>query len=137
MSLQIKKAHVDVEKEVRERLKVLSERFGFSFSDIISMALTFLEKKELSIFIKGDIARVKVNVKKAHLNSAFAKSLMDKGYDIFLPEINARQAHYIKRRLQKDLNVAITVHPVNIGRTKKENGYLLMWIPIKHQTRRT
>jgi len=120
----MKKVHIDVDKDVRERLGTLKERLGLDFTDIISMALTFLEQKEPKIRIESDIARVTVNVKKAHLHTAFAQTLMDKGYDIFIPKINARQAHYIKRKLQKELNANIILHPVTVA---KEDGYLLMF----------
>jgi len=126
------KKHIDIDSEVHERLIKLKERLGLEFTDIISMALTFLEQKEPKIRIESDIARVTVNVNKAHLHTAFAQTLMERGYDIFIPKINSRQAHYIKRKLQRDLNTTIIVHPVTVA---KEDGYLLMF--TKSQTRHT
>jgi len=126
------KKHIDIDFEVHERLQKLKERFGMEFTDIISMALTFLEKEKVQIFIDTNIAQVTVSLKKAHLDTKTAKMLIEKGYDIFIPKINARQAHYIKRKLQRDLNTSIIVHPVTVA---KEDGYLLMF--IKSQTRHT
>jgi len=122
----MKKHHVNLNCEVHQRLKALKKRFGLDFNDLISMALAFLEQDQTKIFIQADMAEVKVNVNKAHVNSAFAQTLMDKGYDIFIPKIDGRQAHYIKRKLQKDLNTKLSVYPITV---KNKDGYLLMRMP--------
>lgn len=118
--------HIDVDNEVRDRLLALKTRFGLEYNDLISMALTFMEKKKTQIFIEADIVRVTVNVKKAQLDTGFAKTLIEKGYDIFVPKINARQANYIKRKLEAQLTVKATVHPVTV---KNEDGFLIMFTP--------
>lgn len=122
---------VKVTDDVHERLRRLKEEYGLTFNDLISVSLTVLEQDKSDIFVDSDIIKVTVNLNKANLDYNYIQMLVSKGYDIFIPKINRRQANYIKRRMQKTLTTDVKVCP---ARVEDQEGFLYIFIPRQSYT---
>lgn len=110
-----------------ERLKRFKKEWGLTYNDIVSMALEALrgvtEEREMEIY--DNICRIKVNVDKFRINYKEVCKLIEKGYDIFIPNITGRQASIVKSKIQKRMEKKARYLKAE-GTEDREKGYLFL-----------
>lgn len=90
---------VRVSEDNLKRLKEHQDNTSLSYNDIIGMALNALDGIEQKASAEAPAYKIKVSLNRVKINDN-VKTLLDKGYDLFIPDINHRQAMYIRRRLK-------------------------------------
>lgn len=114
---------VKVSDEVHSQLKIAQEHLGLTFSDIIAIGISTFNDESADIFIDADMVKVNVNIRKAKINYDYIRTLTDKGYDIYVPDITRKQASYIRRNMADNLGRTVNCFPVRVD---KSDGFLFM-----------
>lgn len=126
--LRLEDHTVRISDENLERLKNYKTKWNMSYNDIIGMGLKLFDgnteddylktldktqllamcsslktevqqQKDDQIDVRAPVYKIKVSLNRVRINDG-VKSLLNSGYDLFIPEITHRQAMYVKRKLK-------------------------------------
>jgi hypothetical protein len=91
---------VRISEENLELLKKFKENYALSYNDIIGLGLKTLDGVKLKqIAVQSPVYKIRVSLNRVKINDN-VKSLLENGYDLFIPGITHRQAMYVKRKFK-------------------------------------
>lgn len=81
-----------------------------------------MSKEYRAIKINGhDFVRLRLRAKRKKVPYKEIIDLLSEGYDVFIPEMNRKTAHFVKKKLSKQLGVEVECYPSELNGME---GYL-------------